>query len=108
MQTWLKELKVAHGIANTKNQEIFHKVGFDSDEYQQNMRSDFKGDASLFIIQRMASSRMLQRVALVGIGVSEERSACIIRATRIGKLRTLAVTGNRRTLQGNTMLRVGC
>jgi hypothetical protein len=41
---------------------------------------------------------MLRRVALVRIDVSEERSASIIRVTRIGKLgTTLAVTSNRRT-----------
>jgi hypothetical protein len=44
----------------------------------------------------MASSGMLRRGALVGIDVSEERSASIIRATRIGELGTLAVTSNRR------------
>jgi hypothetical protein len=45
----------------------------------------------------MASSRMLSRVALVRIGVSEERIASIIRATTIDELRTmLAVTIDRR------------
>jgi hypothetical protein len=46
---------------------------------------------------------MLRRVALVRTDVSEERSASIIRVTRIGELGpTLAVTSNRRTLQRNT------
>jgi hypothetical protein len=36
----------------------------------------------------MASSGMLHRVALVRTDVSEEFSASIIRATRIGELRT--------------------
>jgi hypothetical protein len=44
----------------------------------------------------MASSRMLRREAPVRTDVSEELSASIIRATRIGELGiTLAVTGNR-------------
>jgi hypothetical protein len=44
----------------------------------------------------MASSGMLRRVALVGADVSEELSASVIRATRIGELgTTLAVTSNR-------------
>jgi hypothetical protein len=48
----------------------------------------------------MASSGMLRRVALVGTDVSEELSASIIRATRIGELATtLAVTSNGRTLR---------
>jgi hypothetical protein len=47
---------------------------------------------------------MLRRVALVKTDVSEERSASIIRVTRIGELGTsLAVTSNRRTLRRNTM-----
>jgi hypothetical protein len=51
----------------------------------------------------MASSGMLRRVALVRTNVSEERSASIIRVTRIGELGTaLAVTSNRRTLRRNT------
>jgi hypothetical protein len=41
---------------------------------------------------------MLRRVALVRTDVSEELSAFFIRVTRIGELRTLAVTSNRRTL----------
>jgi hypothetical protein len=45
---------------------------------------------------------MLRRVALVRTDVSEERSASIIRVTRIDELeRTLAVTNNRRTLRRN-------
>jgi hypothetical protein len=47
----------------------------------------------------MASSGMLRRVALVRTYVSEELSASIVRATRIGELGTLAVTINRRTLR---------
>jgi hypothetical protein len=50
----------------------------------------------------MASSGILRRVALVRTDVSEEISASIIRVTRIGELRTLAVTSNRRTLRRNT------
>jgi hypothetical protein len=43
---------------------------------------------------------MYRRVDLVRTDVSEERSASIIRATRIGELgKTLAVTRNRRTLR---------
>jgi hypothetical protein len=43
----------------------------------------------------MSSSGMLRRVALVRTEVSEELSASIIRATRIGELgTTLAVTSN--------------
>jgi hypothetical protein len=45
----------------------------------------------------MPSSGMLRRVALVRIDVSEERSASIIRMTRIGELGTLTVTSNRLT-----------
>jgi hypothetical protein len=46
---------------------------------------------------------MLRRVALVRSDVSEERSASIIRVTRIGELgTTLAVTSNRSTLRRNT------
>jgi hypothetical protein len=41
----------------------------------------------------MASSGMLRRVALIRTDVSEERSASLIRVTRIGELRTtLAVS----------------
>jgi hypothetical protein len=53
----------------------------------------------------MASSGMLRRVALVRTDVSEERSASIIRVTRIGVLgTTLAVTTHRGTLRRNTVL----
>jgi hypothetical protein len=51
----------------------------------------------------MPSSGTLRSVALVRTDVSEERSASIIMVTRIGELgTTLAVTSNRRTLEGNT------
>jgi hypothetical protein len=51
----------------------------------------------------MSSSWMLRHVALVRTDVSEERSATIIRVTRIGDLgTTLAVTSNRSTLRRNT------
>jgi hypothetical protein len=47
----------------------------------------------------MVSSGMLRRVAIVRSDVSEERSACFIRVTRLGVLRTtLTVTSYRRTL----------
>jgi hypothetical protein len=47
----------------------------------------------------MASSGMLRRVTLVRTDVSEERSASIIRVTRIGELgTTIAVTDNRRSV----------
>jgi hypothetical protein len=50
----------------------------------------------------MPSSGMLRSVALVRTDVSEERSAYIIRVTRIGELgTTLAVTSNLRTLRRN-------
>jgi hypothetical protein len=56
----------------------------------------------------MASSGMLRRVALIRIDVSEERSASIIRVTRIGELgTTLALTSNRRMLQRNTKCPTG-
>jgi hypothetical protein len=48
---------------------------------------------------------MLRRVALVRTDASEERTASIIRVTRIGELRTLAVTSNRRKLGRNTSVR---
>jgi hypothetical protein len=48
----------------------------------------------------MPSSGMLRRVAFVRTDFSEDRSASIIRLTRIGELgRTLVVTSNRRILQ---------
>jgi hypothetical protein len=44
---------------------------------------------------RMVSSGMLRRVARVRTGVLEERSASIIRVTRIGEMgTTLAATSN--------------
>jgi hypothetical protein len=46
--------------------------------------------------RRMASYGSLRRVALVRTDVSEEFSVSIIRMARIGELRTLAVTSNRR------------
>jgi hypothetical protein len=51
----------------------------------------------------MVSSGMLRSVALVRTDVSDELSASFIRVTRIGKLETLAVTSNRRTLRRNTL-----
>jgi hypothetical protein len=57
------------------------------------------------VYYRMASSRMLRRVALVITDVSEEPGASFIRVTRIGELGTTqAVTSNRRTLRRNTKL----
>jgi hypothetical protein len=51
----------------------------------------------------MRSYGMLRRVALGKINVSEERSASLIRVTRIGEIGTmLAVIRNRRTLQRST------
>jgi hypothetical protein len=45
---------------------------------------------------------MLRHAALVRTDVSEERSiASIITVTRIGKLRTLAVTSNKSTLHAS-------
>jgi hypothetical protein len=53
----------------------------------------------------MPSSWMLHRVALVRTDVSEERSASIIKVTRICELgTTLAITSNRRTLPRNTIM----
>jgi hypothetical protein len=47
---------------------------------------------------------MLRRVALVRTDVSEERSAYFIRMTGIDELgKTLAVTGNRRTLRASVV-----
>jgi hypothetical protein len=55
----------------------------------------------------MASSGMLRRVALLRTGVSEERSASLIRVTKIGELgTTLALTSKRRTLRRNTWLQL--
>jgi hypothetical protein len=52
--------------------------------------------------ERMPSSGMLCRLAVIRIDFSEERSASIIRVT-IGELRKmLAVTSNRRTQRRNT------
>jgi hypothetical protein len=49
--------------------------------------------------ERMASSGMLRRVALIRTDVSEELSASFIRVTRIDELgTTLPVTSNRLTL----------
>jgi hypothetical protein len=52
----------------------------------------------------MSSSEMLRRVALVRLDVSEENTASIIRATRIGELGMLAVTSNRSTLRRNSSI----
>jgi hypothetical protein len=53
----------------------------------------------------MASSRMLQRVALTRTDVSEEFSASFISMTRIDDLgTTLAVTSNRRMIQKSLQL----
>jgi hypothetical protein len=53
----------------------------------------------------MPFSGILRRVALVRTGVSEERSASIIRVTKIGELGTgLAVTSKRRTLRKNIVV----
>jgi hypothetical protein len=49
--------------------------------------------------QKMPSSGMLRRVALVRTDFSEERNVSFIRVARIAELgTTLAVTSNRRTL----------
>jgi hypothetical protein len=50
----------------------------------------------------MVSSGMLRRVALIRTDAAEELSASIIRVTRIGELRTSAVTSNRSKLRRNT------
>jgi hypothetical protein len=61
------------------------------------------------MLRRMASSRMLRRVALVRNDVSEELSASFIGVTRIGELgTTLAATNNRRTLRRNRYFFAGC
>jgi hypothetical protein len=55
------------------------------------------------VTMKTAFFGMLRRSAHVRTDFSEERSASIIRVTRIVKLRTtLAVTGNRSTLRRNT------
>jgi hypothetical protein len=54
----------------------------------------------------MPYSGVLRRVALVGTDVSEEVSVSIIRMTRIGELRTLAPTSNRRTLRPSSPILV--
>jgi hypothetical protein len=53
----------------------------------------------------MPSSGTLRRVAFVRTDISEERSASIIRVTKIGELgTTLAVTSNRSTLRRKSTL----
>jgi hypothetical protein len=54
--------------------------------------------------RRMPPPGMLRHGALGRTDVSEERSASIIRVTRIGELGTLATTSNRRTLRRNGLL----
>jgi ABC-type taurine transport system substrate-binding protein len=49
----------------------------------------------------MSSSGMLRRVPLVRTDVSEELNTSIIRVTRIGEVRKLAVTSNRHTVTAN-------
>jgi hypothetical protein len=51
----------------------------------------------------MLSSGMSRRVALVRTDFSEERIASITKVERISTIETSAVTGNRSTLQRNTM-----
>jgi hypothetical protein len=52
----------------------------------------------------MSSSGKLRREALVRTDVSEERSASIIKMTRIGELgTTLSATSNGRTLRRNAI-----
>jgi hypothetical protein len=54
----------------------------------------------------MPFSGILRRVALVRIGISEERITSIIRVTRIGELgATLAVTSNEARCKETTFLR---
>jgi hypothetical protein len=50
-------------------------------------------------VWKMPFSGMLRRVTLVRTDISEERTASIIRDTRIGEVRTLAVTNNRSSLR---------
>jgi hypothetical protein len=52
--------------------------------------------------QRMASSGMLRRVALVRTDVSEDLSDSFVRVIICEIRTTLAVTSNRRTLRKNT------
>jgi hypothetical protein len=60
-------------------------------------------------LRRMPSCRVLRHVALVRIDVSEERSVCIIRVTRIDELgTTLAASSNWCTLWRNTYLVDSC
>jgi hypothetical protein len=56
----------------------------------------------------MASSAMLRRVGLVRTDISEERSASIIRVTRIGVLGTLSVTSDGRPCLWCLMASLGC
>jgi hypothetical protein len=59
----------------------------------------------LLTLLKSAVFWVLRSVALVTTDVSEERSASIIRVTRVGELgKTLAVTSNLRTLRGNTSI----
>jgi hypothetical protein len=51
---------------------------------------------------RMVSSGLLRRAALVRTDVSEEPGASFIRVTKIGELGTITATSNRRTLRRNT------
>jgi hypothetical protein len=55
----------------------------------------------------MSSSRMLGLTSLVRTHVSEERIASIVRVTRIGELRTLAVTNNPHNGGDTTLRNVG-
>jgi hypothetical protein len=67
--------------------------------HRRNIASPLQSPADQCYLRRMASSRMLRRVALVRTDVSEEISAPVIRVTKIGELgTTLAITNNRSTL----------
>jgi hypothetical protein len=57
-------------------------------KHSSSVTDDLRCKAVRREIWRMASSGMLRRVALVITDVSEERSASIIRVTRIGELGT--------------------